>query len=161
MEEDNQIMLFERAVGIGTFDNCGSTLSETKRTDQREKNDGNIQVLQARQQRYVACCLRGGTIYLVPVSEPGAATASTRAVGNNEITVYTLPLDPDGGDVRSVQNFTAGMARVTSWKDQSVKEKSNLVDNLSDCTMKSVAVVGWPGGSLDVYDTTPERTRFP
>ncbi|KAL7531219.1 hypothetical protein ACHAXR_003908, partial [Thalassiosira sp. AJA248-18] len=138
MEEDNQIMLFQRCIGTGTFD-YGDIVSGAR--------------------RYAVCCLRGGTIYLIPVAE----NDTTRALGGNEITMFAVPMDPNGDDdglLRFVQNFTAGMVQVLCWKDQLGPDKSHMMCTVKpDGTTKSVALVGWPGGIIDVYELNPERRR--
>jgi len=145
MEEDNQIMLSQRCIGMGTFDYGGN------------KSDFDGDVPGAR--RYVVCCLRGGTIYLVPVLENGA---SNPTLGQSDVTVFAVPVDPDGDDdglVRFVQNFTAGVAQVVHWKDRIGTDKSHLTGNATDNAMKSVALVGWPGGNIDVYEVAPGWRR--
>ena len=106
-------MLFQKCIGLGT--------------------------IKSGKKRYVACCLRGGTIYLVPVVE-----------GTNprkDILMYATPVDlADCGAVRYVQNFAAGMAQVTSWQDN---------DNSS--SMKCAALIGWSGGKVDVYEMKTEE----
>jgi len=150
MEEDNQIMLFQRCIGIGTFDYGGDNLYKS---DWDGARSGAM--------RYAVCCLRGGTIYLVPVAEHGTAVP-TQEMGQKDIHVFAVPVDPDGDDdglVRFVQNFTAGMAQVTCWKDRGT-DMSHLIGNVTDSSMKSVALVGWPGGNIDVYDVAPGRRRI-
>lgn len=106
-------MLFQQCIGLGTI------------------KSGN--------ERYVACSLRGGTIYLVPVVE------GTHP--RKDIVMYTTPVDlADCGAVRYVQNFAAGLAQVTSWQDD---------DNSS--SMKCVALIGWSGGKIDVHEMKTEE----
>jgi len=136
MEENNQIMFCQRCIGIGTVDYGVSLKTE---------------------RRYAVCCLRGGTIYMVPVGEPAI---SKDEMEQNDITMFAVPMDPDGDDdglVRFVQNFTGGMAHVVCWTDQVSTDKSHPVGAMPDGTMKPVAMVGWPGGNIDVYDVAPER----
>ena len=108
-------MLFQQCIGLGTIES------------------GN--------ERYLACCLRGGTIYLVPVVE-----------GNNprkDIVMYATPVDSaDCGAVRYIQNFAAGLAQVKSWQED---------DDSS--SMKYAAMIGWSGGKIDVYELNAEETR--
>lgn len=112
-DENNQIMLFQQCIGLGTI------------------KSGN--------ERYIACCLRGGTMYLVPVVEGTDP--------KKDIVVYATPVDlADCGAVRYVQKFAAGMAKVTSWQDD---------DNSSD--MKCAALIGWSGGKIDVYEMKREE----
>jgi len=60
---------------------------------------------------------------------------------NNDIIMFTIPVDDgdDGDLVRLVHSFSAGMARVRRWKS-------------SEDTSKDVALVGWQGGIIDVYE---------
>ncbi|KAL7552202.1 hypothetical protein ACHAWF_015423 [Thalassiosira exigua] len=137
VEENNQIKLFSASIGIGTID-FGSGVSGAR--------------------RYAASCLRGGTIYLTPVREIGAA-ATTEANCQNEIYMFCAP-EPDGDDdalIRFVQNFAAGMAQMTHWKDSLSTNKSTSSDKASHGPMKAVAMVGWQGGTIDVYEVTPDE----
>ena len=73
-------------------------------------------------------------MYMVPVVEKDNT--------NNDTIMFTIPVD-DGDDslVRLVQSFTAGMAKVKRWKSSEDTE-----------TSKDVALVGWQGGIIDVYE---------
>ena len=138
MKDENQLMLFQRCIGLGTC-NCLSNLDEAT--------------------RYIVCCLRGGTIYLVPIAEQEESGETERGGSENEITVCDVPIDPNGDDdglVRFVQNFTAGLARAKPWIDLRTMDSRHME---SECTMKSVALVGWSGGILDVYEVTPAASR--
>ena len=116
MDSSNQLMLFQKCIGLGTFD-YSSTCSDMTG-------------------RYIACCLRGGTMYLVPVVE--------NDVTRNDVTMLTIPLDSgNDGLVRLVQSFTAGMAKVRHRKEEN-----------KEC-VKSVAMIGWQEGIIDVYDVCP------
>lgn len=117
-DENNQIMLFQKCIGLGTI------------------KSGN--------ERYLACCLRGGTIYLVPVVVEGT--------DRKDIIMYATPVDSaDSGAVRYVHNFTAGVAQVKSWQDKRDKDGSS--------SMKCVAMIGWSGGKIDVYEMNTVNTR--
>ena len=72
-------------------------------------------------------------MYMVPVVE-GDST-------NHDIIMFTIPVD-DGDDslVRLVHSFTAGITKVKRWKSS------------EDKTTKPIALVGWQGGIIDVYD---------
>ena len=61
---------------------------------------------------------------------------------NNDIIMFTIPVD-DGDDslARLVHSFTAGMTKVKRWKSSEDTETS--ID---------VALVGWQGGIIDVYE---------
>ena len=123
-QDDNQTMLFQRCIGLGTF-HYSNSLSDSE--------------------SYVCCCLRGGTIYVVPVR------AENDVTDNEDLLMFPAPLDPNGDDdglVRLTQSFTAGMAQVEYWKGGVVKENADC------CTTKSVALLGWPGGTIDVYELT-------
>ena len=107
-DENNQIMLSQKCIGIGSI------------------VSGN--------DRYIACCLRGGTIYLVPVVEGKDS--------RKEIVIYATPVDSrDIGAIRYVHNFSAGLAQVKT---------ENETDKLSK--KKVVAMIGWSGGKIDVYE---------
>ena len=51
------------------------------------------------------------------------------------------------------------MAHVMCWKDQLGTDKTHSIGITSDSSMKSVAMVGWPGGNIDVYEVTPGQRR--
>jgi len=74
-------------------------------------------------------------MYMVPVVE-GDST-------NKDIIMFTIPADDgdDGDLVRLVHSFSAGMAKVKRWKSSEDTE-----------TSKDVALVGWQGGIIDVYE---------
>lgn len=147
MEEDNQFLLFQRCVGMGALDY--GHMDVTNQHDAR---------------RYVVCCLRGGTMYLVPVAEQHALSTPKDSVDQNIISMFSVPVDPNDGDddglVRLVQNFTAGMARVMCWKDLWSSERSQMTGSCSSdgTKMKSVAMVGWPAGIVDVYEVAPPES---
>jgi hypothetical protein len=90
-------------------------------------------------------------MYLVPVLEKeDAAAASAR-----EITKFLAPVDPSGFDdniVRYVQNFAAGVI-------QTVQRSTNHA-TITDSSLKSVALVGWNGGILDVYEVDTGENRY-
>ena len=75
-------------------------------------------------------------MYMVPVVE-GDST-------NHDIIMFTIPVDDgdDGDLVRLVHSFSAGMAKVKRWKSCSEDTE----------TSKDVALVGWQGGIIDVYE---------
>ena len=72
-------------------------------------------------------------MYLVPVVE--------NDVTRNDLTM--LRVGGNDGLVRLVQSFTAGMAKVRHRKEEN-KE-----------SVKSVAMIGWQEGIIDVYDVCP------
>ena len=105
--------------------------------------------------RYVACCLRGGTVYLVPVITPNKKMATPR----NHIIMFATPMDSmgeDDGVVRCVQSFTAGIAQVMRWKESSDVTAFTSLGGMPECARKSVAIMGWPGGNVDIYEITPD-----
>ena len=151
VEDDNQILLHQKCAGIGAID-YGSMVYW--------QSISNSTLTVAR--RYIACCLRGGTIYLVPVIEHNhhrfQDTTFVHEKSRNDITMFALPVDPTGEDdgvVRYVQNFASGIAQVMHWKEETCTAGSILWGNVSDFSLKSVAMVGWPGGHIDVYEVFP------
>lgn len=132
-EEDNQIMLSQKCVGMGTLDCLFG--------------------------RFAVCGLRGGTIYLVPVAEHGQAD-SKQSAHQNDITMVSVPVDSDGDDdglVRYLQGFTAGMAQVLQWKCGMGKQNLIVNNKQNESETKSVAMVGWPGGIIDVFEICPAK----
>jgi len=133
----NQIMLCQKSIGLGTVTTC--------------KDD------EASHSRYITCCLRGGTIYLVPVVEPSYQSTMTK---NQNISMFTVPCDPSGEDDavgRYVQAFSAGMAQVTPWQEAHDPVASSTDNNNLDDVQgvrKPIAMVCWPG-NIDVYEIKP------
>ena len=128
MDEDNQIMLFQRCVGLGTLDFD-------------------------RTRRYIACCLRAGTIFLVPVAKIKTSKQIRSPMKCDNLIMFPVSVASNGDDdgfIHFVQSFTAGISRVTTWKASLDKE-----ENDADCFMKPIAIVGWTGGILDVYEIYP------
>ena len=97
----------------------------------------------------LSCCSRGGTIYLIPIIDD--RTSMTSFV-SHEITKLVVPKDSSGEDdgiVRYVQNFASGTVDVTIWDDP----------NRTDISSKSVALVGWNGGTIEVYEVPPAKNE--
>jgi hypothetical protein len=79
---------------------------------------------------YLACCLRGGTCFLIPTTD-----SDDDGETNNEILGISYPHDVDADITNTyVQGFTAGMLSVD--------------DGASSL---SVLVYAWPGGVVDIY----------
>ena len=100
---------------------------------------GALEITPSNSSRYICCCLRGGTVYLIPVLDQ-------KQMKEPPVTMFSIPVDPSGEDdglVRYVQNFTAGVANVNCWEDP------------RNTSLKSVALVGWNGGTIDVYKMSP------
>lgn len=117
-DENNQVLFCHKVVGIGTIANG--------------------------QERYLACCLRGGTMYLLPVAE--------NSKSRKDIIMYATPVDPtDFGTVRYVHGFAAGMAQVKPW--------NNIKDDKSGYNTKCTAMVAWSGGKMDVYELDTGESR--
>lgn len=92
----------------------------------------------------LCCCSRGGTIYLMPVIDDRRNMSS---LFSHQITKHVVPTDSSGEDdgiVRYVQNFASGIVHVTPWEDP--------IRN--DISSKSVALVGWNGGTIEVYEVS-------
>jgi hypothetical protein len=118
----NQILLPQRCIGIGAIESTTSNKA-----------------------RHVCCCLRGGTLYVVPVMEHG------KKPQEEPLTMFVAALDASGDDdglVRYVQNFASGVVQLTCW--QWPKQAS----------LNPVALVGWNGGRIDVYDVSPIEHAF-
>ena len=129
MDEDNQIMLFQQCVGLGILDFD-------------------------RTRRYIACCLRAGTIIIMPIAK--SKTNNQIRTTSDNLIMFPVSMASNGDDdgfIHFVQSFTAGISRVTTWNANLDKE-----DNDAEFLMKPIAILGWPGGILDVYEipTCPE-----
>jgi hypothetical protein len=77
---------------------------------------------------------------------------TTTTKGNNLI-MFPVSMASNGDDdefIQFMQSFTAGISRVTTWNASLGK-----VENDVECLMKPIAIVGWPGGILDVYEIQP------
>ena len=80
-------------------------------------------------------------MYLVPVVEGTDP--------RKDIVMYTTPVDSaDCGAIRYVHTFAAGLTEVKSWQEDD-----------SSSIMKCVAMVGWSGGKIDVYEMNTEEPR--
>lgn len=100
--------------------------------------------IKSENERYIACCLRGGTIYLVPVVEG--------IDPRKDIMMYATPVDSaDCGAVRYVHNFIAGLAQVKPWQGKREEDNSS--------SMKCAAMIGWSGGKIDVYEMNTAETN--
>ncbi|KAL3805121.1 hypothetical protein HJC23_003349 [Cyclotella cryptica] len=141
--ELNQVLFHQRCIGMGVIEYTSSS------------ND---------RRRYICCCLRGGTMYLVPVidnEENSLNNMSSSTIG--DIAMFAVPVDPSGEDdgvVRYVQNFASGMAYVPRWKDgpRDIGHKTSSASP-EDVSLKSIALVGWNGGTIDVYEVYPSEPR--
>ena len=128
-------MLFQRCIGMGAL-------------------DFDYYLPSSYSLNYVACCLRAGSILLVPVSKNETLT-ETRTTRENDLIMFTVPVAPNGDDdgaVHFVQSFTAGISQVMYSNAGLRKENVNSMRNMMEFVMKPIAVVGYPGGVLDVYD---------
>jgi hypothetical protein len=103
-------------------------------------------------------------MYLVPVVDRGENAlnrVSTSPMG--EISMLAVPVDPSGEDdglVRYVQNFASGMAYAPLWQDGTRDIKRRTLSGIpKDVSLKSIALVGWNGGILDVYEVYPDENR--
>ncbi|EED91595.1 predicted protein [Thalassiosira pseudonana CCMP1335] len=127
---DNQFMLFQKCIGLGA--------------------------IEYEESRYICCCLRGGTLYLVPVSD----TNNDHSASHNKVTILVVPVDPSGEDdgvIRYIQNFASGVVRVSRWKED---HRSSRSEQAATSTAKSVALMGWSGGIVDVVEVTPGEPRY-
>jgi len=113
--------------------------------------------------RYVACCLRAGTILLVPVAKNDTIEQTRRTRKNNDLIMFTVPVASNGDDdgvVHFVQSFTAGVSHIMMNRNFGLgKENFNLMRNMAEFCMKPIAIVGYTGGVLDVYEISPGRVR--
>lgn len=117
-DENNQVLFCHKVVGLGT--------------------------IASGQERYLACCLRGGTMYLLPVVEGRKS--------RTDIIMYATPVDStDFGTVRYVHGFAAGLAQVKHW--------NNVKDDKSGYNTKCTAMVAWSGGKIDVYEFDTGESR--
>jgi hypothetical protein len=145
-DEDNQIMLFERCIGMGTLD---------FEDDLSSKDSLENSLFVAG--RYVACCLRAGTILLVPVAKKGTVKQKKKTTGNL-LVMFAAPVAPNGDDdgvVPYVNSFTAGIFQVMYWNARLGKENYNTKRIMAEVDTKPIAIVGYQGGVLDVYETFP------
>lgn len=143
IDEDNQIMLFERCIGLGTLDFEDDLPSKFSL-------DGSL----FRVGRYVACCFRAGTILLLPVAKKVSMTQKETTTGNGLI-MFAAPVAPNGDDdevVHYVHSFTAGMFQVMHWNARLGKENYNMKRKMEEVDTKPIAIVGYQGGVLDVYE---------
>ena len=136
-------MLFQRCIGMGALD-FDDYLPWSYSLNESLNGRG----------RYVACCLRAGTIFLVPVAK-NEIIKETRTTRGNDLIMFMVPVTPNGDDdgvVHFVQSFTAGISQVMYSNAGLRKENVNSMRNMMEFVMKPIAVVGYPGGVLDVYE---------
>lgn len=102
----------------------------------------------------MCCCLRGGTIFIVPVTEHiGNSSQITQ-----EIMMLVAPVDSSGsedGIIRYVQSFGSGMVHVNDWEARSKIHNTNTFDKT---TSKAMFFIGWSGGTVDAYDIYPTES---
>jgi hypothetical protein len=116
----DQLLLSYPAIGLGTV-----TL--------RSPPSGSAASSEAH---YLACCLRGGTVYLVDLLPTLGDSDDSLPRRQLKVIAYPKDLDVDSSAVQQVQGFVA--ANINSrgaWCAESVP----------------VLVYAWPGGILDVY----------
>ncbi len=136
-------MLFQRCIGMGALD-----------FDDYLPSSYSLNESLNGRRRYVACCLRAGTIFLVPVAK-NETVKETRTTRENDLTMFTVPVTPNGDDdgvVHFVQSFTAGISQVIYSNAGLCKENVNSMRNMMEFFITPIAVVGYPGGVLDVYE---------
>lgn len=136
-------MLFQRCIGMGALD-----------FDDYLPSSYSLNESLNGRRRYVACCLRAGTIFLVPVAK-NETIKETRTTRENDLIMFTVPVAPNGDDdgvVHFVQSFTAGISQVMYSNAGLCKEIVNSMRNMMEFFMTPIAVVGYPGGVLDVYE---------
>ena len=103
-------------------------------------------------------------MYLVPVldRDENALNQISTSPGE-EISMFAVPVDPSGEDdgvLRYVQNFASGMAYVPLWQDGTRDiDRRKLSEIPKGAPLKSVALVGWNGGIIDVYEVYPDENR--
>ena len=137
-----------------------------------------VQLQRQMQQTHLACCLRGGTTYLVPIMEddndddndvadvvvPGESKdPSTKAMSEplHDITVYT-PGSSEISDSQYVQSFTAGNVIIENdnhrpnqqqqqQQHQQQQHHNHHAKEELEVMKAPVLVYGWAGGIVDVY----------
>jgi hypothetical protein len=90
---------------------------------------------------HVACCLRGGTTYLIPFFSPDET--------DNTLPVTTFSLDVET-QARHVVGFTAGNLIMTPPKASSDQLKNSFNSTTTSRTTP-VLVYGYAGGVIDIY----------
>lgn len=95
----------------------------------------------------VACCLRGGTTYLIPIRDDASQRES------HNILVFPLPHDVDlDSYTRQLQGFTSGNILLTRYSPDVSNQSEDLF---------SILVYVWPGGLIDVYNCGLVMKRYP
>jgi hypothetical protein len=117
----DQILLSYPAVGIGLVPSY-STRSE------------------AEPGPHIACCLRGGTTYLIPIHARDGSQASLLEV-DPPISVVMYPHDIDADiDFQRIQGFVAGQLSMTGMPMRRFTQETI-----------PVLIYAWPGGIIDIY----------
>jgi hypothetical protein len=102
----NQIALPQPCIGLGLFDN--TDLAKNKRFNWHNNDPNLLQDL--KHEHSMICCLRGGTVLVVPVISLHQEKKESSKNCFHEICMYQCPNDFDGDSdnlIRYVQGFTA------------------------------------------------------
>jgi hypothetical protein len=96
---------------------------------------------------HVACCLRGGTTYVVPVFPTASEEDTDDSVGEaTPLTVFSLDAETDSN---YMQSFTAGNM-ILAPGDSSSRDE-NASDHSHHHDSEPVLIYGWAGGIVDIY----------
>ena len=96
---------------------------------------------------HVACCLRGGSTYLIPFAQP--VPSNNQEVGESTpVTVFTFDT---GTHARYVSDFTAGNLILSSVDSKHKTKDSHEASDGTTQTTTPVLIYGWAGGIVDVY----------
>jgi hypothetical protein len=98
-----------------------------------------------QRRQYVASCLRGGTVYLLPAT---STYQDTGKANTTRILVFPFPHELDLDlDARFLQGFTAGMLQGAKRGDGKI-------------VREPVLVYAWPGGYFDIFSCTLTEPNF-
>jgi len=155
----NQVVFGVPCIGMGMLDEnevhgCDDeSLKKTATTNSAESST-----------KYIACCLRGGTVFLLPVCPPLSEENEFMQNVCSNVIMYDCPVDLSGdedGLLRFVQGFTIGY--IQPFEDFGTFQKRDLEYKpaMSASKAKPLLLYTWAGGMIDVYECASlnESTR--
>ena len=145
----NQMRLQQPSIGLGVFDS--SYIMNFN--DYHENNQSAL-----KHNHSLACCLRGGTVFVFPVLSQNKKNKSLNwhnpSHTEHNVTMYTYPLDSRGNEdsiVRFIQNFTAGYVEVDEWTRKHTEVKNSFPNQSTKGRIQAVMLRVLHSGMIDVH----------
>lgn len=145
----NQIRLQQPSIGVGIFDS-----EHIMRFNDHPENYQSA----LKHNHSVACCLRGGTVFVFPIVSQSNRKNSVNWHSpchiEQNVTMYTYPLDPRGNEdtiVRFIQSFTAGYIEVDGWTRKHTEMKNSSPMQNVKGRIQAVMLRVLHSGIIDVH----------